>query len=47
MGFHVGAGLNFPLHPKLALELGTDFHFVDPGGQTESLLIPSWESSRF
>ena len=31
-GFNVGTGLDFNIHPKLAIELGTDFHFVDPGG---------------
>ena len=40
MGFNVGTGLNFPIHPKLAIELGTDFHFVDPGGQNRTFVDP-------
>ena len=32
VGLNFGTGLNFPIQPKLALELGTDFHFVDPWG---------------
>ena len=39
-GFNVGTGLNFPIHPKLAIELGTDFHFVDPGGQNRAFVDP-------
>ncbi|HEY6806329.1 MAG TPA: VWA domain-containing protein [Pyrinomonadaceae bacterium] len=30
-GFNVGAGLDFPVTSKLAIELGTDWHFVNPG----------------
>ncbi|MGA9997011.1 MAG: M36 family metallopeptidase [Pyrinomonadaceae bacterium] len=32
LGFNVGAGLSFPIPPKLKIELGPDFHFVDPSG---------------
>lgn len=39
-GFNVGAGLNFPIQPKLVLELGTDFHFVDPGGANRAFVDP-------
>lgn len=31
-GFNVGTGLSFPLLPKVKLEFGPDFHFVDPSG---------------
>lgn len=39
-GFNVGTGLNFPVHPKLQIELGTDFHFVDPGGNNRTFVDP-------
>lgn len=31
-GFNIGVGLDFPVMPKLWLELGTDLHDIDPGG---------------
>ena len=39
-GFNFGAGLEFPIQPKLALELGTDLHVVDPGGRRRVFLDP-------
>ncbi|HEX6185504.1 MAG TPA: VWA domain-containing protein [Pyrinomonadaceae bacterium] len=39
-GFNVGAGLEFLLKPKLALELGTDLHVVDPGGRRRFFFDP-------
>jgi len=35
-----GTGLNFPIQPKLVLELGTDFHFVDPWGMKRVFADP-------
>lgn len=31
-GYNLGAGLDFPVLPNLSIELGADFHHVDPGG---------------
>lgn len=39
-GFNVGTGLDFPIHPKLAIELGTDLHVVDPGGRSRVFVDP-------
>jgi len=39
-GFNIGTGLDFNIHPKLAIELGTDFHFVDPGGINRVFVDP-------
>jgi hypothetical protein len=39
-GFNVGTGLNFTIRPKLVLELGTDFHFVDPTGMKRVFVDP-------
>ncbi|HEY0762952.1 MAG TPA: VWA domain-containing protein [Pyrinomonadaceae bacterium] len=39
-GFNVGTGLDFQINPKLAIELGTDLHVVDPGGRNRVLVDP-------
>jgi hypothetical protein len=39
-GLNVGTGLNFTIRPKLVLELGTNFHFVDPGGMNRVFAEP-------
>lgn len=39
-GLNFGAGLSFPLQQKLALELGTDLHYVDPGGRRRFFFDP-------
>jgi M6 family metalloprotease-like protein len=31
-GLNIGLGLTFPVLPKLKLEIGPDFHLLDPGG---------------
>jgi opacity protein-like surface antigen len=39
-GFNVGTGLDFPIHPKLSIELGTDLHVVNPGGRNQVFIDP-------
>jgi hypothetical protein len=39
-GLNLGTGLNFPINPKFAVELGTDVHFVDPGGVNRVFVDP-------
>ena len=39
-GFNVGTGLDFPINSKLAIELGTDVHVVNPGGLTRVFFDP-------
>ena len=31
-GLNVGVGLNFPVDPRLSLDIGVDYHVIDPGG---------------
>src|SRR6185369_15025598 len=47
LGYHyfndkdnVGTGLDFQVHPKLAIELGTDLHVVNPGGRSRVFIDP-------
>jgi len=40
VGLNFGTGLDFAIQPKLALEFGTDFHFVDPGGMNRVFADP-------
>jgi opacity protein-like surface antigen len=39
-GMNFGGGLNFNIQPKLVLELGTDLHYVDPGGSRRLFVDP-------
>ena len=39
-GFNIGTGLDFPINPKLEIELGTDLHFIDPGGRNRVFVDP-------
>jgi len=34
-GMNAGAGLSFPVLPKLKIEIGPDLHYVDPNGRRE------------
>ncbi|HYY57452.1 MAG TPA: choice-of-anchor X domain-containing protein [Pyrinomonadaceae bacterium] len=40
LGYNVGAGLDFPVLTNFAVELGADFHHVDPGGQSRLFFDP-------
>jgi Mg-chelatase subunit ChlD len=40
LGLNVGAGLDFPIQPKLSLELGVDLHYVDPSGVSRVFIDP-------
>jgi opacity protein-like surface antigen len=31
-GMNLGTGLNFPIQPNLSLDVGADYHLVDPSG---------------
>lgn len=37
-GMNLGTGINFPIQPRLALELGADYHLVDPGGLKQTFI---------
>jgi hypothetical protein len=39
-GYNVGTGLNFPVLPKLAIELGVDFHHLDLAGTNRKFVDP-------
>lgn len=39
-GFNVGTGLDFPINSRLAIELGTDLHVVNPGGLNRVFIDP-------